>query len=408
MPVVNDSTRELRSNADNCRTDQRPAPGTLTGVNPRGRRDLGIVTAFWAYVALSNILWGATMKASLAAMGVTDVIAPWNARLVQHVLLYPALIGGLSLSRRIGWQPLWRAVPLQLLCGVFFSALARPAMDVAQRVVGFTPWTTLRFPSVSSATDDYPGQEGFEWLASGTTFLLPYVFGLALLAAFDFYRRYRDSQLRTAALERSLSAAHLTALRMQLSPHTLFNLLHTIKGQVAWDPARAQSMIVQLSDLLRRALRVGERELWSLEEELEFVRLYLQLQQQRFADRLVVVVPERGSSPAVWVPSLILQPLVENAVVHGLAHDHAAVTVRVDAQTAGETLLLRVVNSLTPGYIGAASGQDGIGLNNVRERLSIQFAERATFNSGQSADHHWVAEIRMPVLHGLVTETDDS
>ena len=281
-------------------------------------------------------------------------------------------------------------------------------MDVAQRLVGFAPWTTLRFPSVSSATDDYPGQQGFEWLASGTTFLLPYFFCLALLAGFDFYRRYRDSQLRTAALERSLSAAHLTALRMQLSPHTLFNLLHTIKGQIVWDPTRAQSMIVQLSDLLRRALRVGERELCSLEEELEFVRLYLQLQQQRFADRLVVVVPERGSSPAVWVPSLILQPLVENAVVHGLAHDNAAVTVRVDAQTAGETLLLRVVNSLTPGYIGAASGQGGIGLKNVRERLSIQFAERAAFNAGQSADHHWVAEICMPVLHGLATETDDS
>jgi LytS/YehU family sensor histidine kinase len=99
---------------------------------------------------------------------------------------------------------------------------------------------------------------------------------------------------------------------------------------------------------------------------------------------------------------------VENVVVHGLAHDHAAVTVRVDAQTVGETLLLRVVNSLTPGYIGAASGQSGIGLNNVRERLSIQFAERATFNAGPSADHHWVAEICMPVLHGLVTETDDS
>ena len=95
-------------------------------------------------------------------------------------------------------------------------------------------------------------------------------------------------------------------------------------------------------------------------------------------------------------------------MVHGLAHDHAVVTVRIDAQTAGETLLLRVVNSLTPGYIGAASGQGGIGLKNVRERLSIQFAERATFNAGQSAGHHWVAEIRMPVLHGLVTGTDDS
>jgi hypothetical protein len=322
------------------------------------------------------------------------------------VLLYPALIGGLWLSRRIGWQPLWRAVPLQLLCGLFFSALANPAMDVATRVVGYAPWTTLRLPSLTTATDGYPGQPGFLWLASATNFLLPYFFGLALLAGFDFYRRYRDSQLRAAALERSLSAAHLTALRMQLSPHTLFNLLHTIRGHVAWDPDLAQSMIVQLSDLLRRALRVGERELCPLEEELEFVRLYLQLQQRRFADRLVVVVPERGSRPSIWVPSLILQPLVENAVVHGLAHNHAAVTVRVEAQTAGEVLVLRVVNSLTPGYSGAATGEGGIGLKNVRERLSIQFGERATFAAGRSPDENWVAEIRLPVLHGLVTAND--
>ena len=226
----------------------------MTGVNPRGRRDLGLVTAFWAYVALSNILWGASMQASLAAIGVTDVVWPWNARLAQHVLLYPALIGGLWLSRRIGWQPLWRALPLQLLCGVFFSALARPAMGVAQRVVGITPWTMLRFPWVSSATDDYSGQQGFEWLASATCFLLPYFFGLALLAGFDFYRRYRDSQLRTAALERSLSCAPDRAAHATLAAHVVQNLvMHTIKGQIAWDPARAQSMVVQLSDLLRQA-----------------------------------------------------------------------------------------------------------------------------------------------------------
>jgi hypothetical protein len=345
------------------------------------------------------------MQASLAALH-ADVFAPWNARLVQHALLFPALIGCLWVSRRIGWQPLWRAAPLQLLCGVFFSALANPAMDIAERVVGHAPWATLAIPSLSSATDAYAGQQGFEWAASATTFLLAYFFGLALLTGFNLYRGYRDSQLRAAALERSLSAAHLSALRMQLSPHTLFNLLHTIKGHVAWDPPLAQSMIVQLSDLLRRALRIGERELCSLEEELEFARLYLQLQQRRFADRLTVVVPDPGSSPSIWVPSLILQPLVENAVVHGLAHGHAAVTVRVEAQAAGETLVLRVVNSLTPGCIGTASGHAGIGLNNVRERLSIQFGERARFNAGPDRDRYWVAEIRIPLLHGLVSEND--
>ncbi len=404
---MNDSTRSLRGFAD-FRTERGFSPDTLTAIKPLGgiRRDLGLLTVFWAYVALSNVLWGLSMEANLETTGVRNVFTPWNARLLQHLLLYPALIGCLWMSRRIGWQPLWRAAPLQLLCGLFFAALAHPAIDIAERLVGSLPPMTPWFPSINWVIEAYPGQHGFLWLASATIFLSTYFFGVALVTGFDLYRRYSDSQLRSATLERSLSAAHLAVLRTQLSPHTLFNLLHTIKGNVAWDPPLAQSMIMQLSDLLRRALRIGERELCPLEEELELARLYLQLQQRRFADRLRVVVPEPGSSPSIWVPSLILQPLVENAVVHGLAHDHAAVTVRVEAHTAGETLLLRVVNSLPPGYSGAAAGSVGIGLKNVRERLSIQFGGRATFKAGLSPDQNWVAEIRLPVLHGLASEHD--
>jgi LytS/YehU family sensor histidine kinase len=153
---------------------------------------------------------------------------------------------------------------------------------------------------------------------------------------------------------------------MQLSPHTLFNLLHTIRGQISWDPAAAQSMIVQLGDLLRRLLTAGERDFSRLDDELHFVRSYLGLQQRRFADRLTVSVPQ--SAPiAAWVPSLILQPLVENAIVHGIA----------------------------PGKL---QGCAGIGLRNVRERLAIQFADRASFSAMAGYDNVWIAEVRLPLL----------
>ena len=102
------------------------------------------------------------------------------------------------------------------------------------------------------------------------------------------YTRFRNSELQRAALEREWSAARLAALRMQLSPHTLFNLLHTIRGHIEWDPKGAQSMVVQLADLLRRLLNAGERDFSRLADELQFVRLYLELQQKRFADRLTV------------------------------------------------------------------------------------------------------------------------
>src|SRR5260221_13660252 len=176
------------------------------------------------------------------------------------------------------------------------------------------------------------------WLASFVSFLPSYGFGLALVTGLALYTRFRDSELKLAALEREWSTARLAALRMQLSPHTLFNLLHTIRGHIEWDPKGAQSMVVQLADLLRRLLNAGERDFSKLNDELQFVRLYLELQQRRFADRLTVVLPSGQDLPAVWVPSLILQPLVENAVAHGLAGPQGPVTVRISVRLAHEVL----------------------------------------------------------------------
>jgi LytS/YehU family sensor histidine kinase len=241
----------------------------------------------------------------------------------------------------------------------------------------------------------FKGPEPAMWLASATNFELTYGFGLALVTGFGLYQRFRDSQVRSAALERALTSAHLAALRMQLSPHTLFNLLHTIRGQIGWDPAAAQAMVVQLGDLLRRLLSAGERDFSLLTDELRFARLYLELQQKRFADRLTIWMADLDGIPTLWVPSLILQPLIENAVVHGLAGHNGAVEIRVEVTVCGENLLLRVINTIAPNSI---AGHDGIGLRNVRERLHVQFAERAKFTAAAADATNWITEVRMPLL----------
>ena len=359
---------------------------------PGVRQNLIILTVFWIYVACSNVLYANSMQASIAGMGGKHVFAPYSARLLQHLFLYPVLLGCVWSSLRIGWQSLWRKLPLQLLLAFVFAALAQPAMGIGECLSGdpvlrehIMKQGTLAFWNLN----DLP-----MWLATTTTFLLAYGFALALVMGFAFYQRLRDAQLRSAALERALTAANLAALRMQLSPHTLFNLLHTIRGQISWDPAAAQSMIVQLGDLLRRLLTAGERDFSRLDDELQFVRSYLGLQQRRFADRLTVSVPQ--SAPlAAWVPSLILQPLVENAIVHGLAGHEGAVIIRVDAVVNDEMLSLRVVNTIAP---GKPQGCAGIGLRNVRERLAIQFAERASFSAMAGYDNVWIAEVRLPLL----------
>jgi LytS/YehU family sensor histidine kinase len=232
------------------------------------------------------------------------------------------------------------------------------------------------------------------WLASFVSFLPSYGFGLALVTGLALYTRFRDSELRLAALEREWSAARLAALRMQLSPHTLFNLLHTIRGHIEWDPKAAQSMVVQLADLLRRLLNAGERDFSRLADELQFAKLYLELQQRRFTDRLEVELPNPAEIPAVWVPSLILQPLIENAVVHGMAGHQGTVIVRVTVRLVHETILLRVTNTMAQ---DRAAGADGIGLKNVRERMAVQFEGRAALMAGAHGSE-WISEISMPAI----------
>ncbi|MGH7105597.1 MAG: sensor histidine kinase [Acetobacteraceae bacterium] len=369
------------------------------GMASRIRPPLLIVTVFWAYVAATNVLYANSMQESLAVLHVEHFFAAWQSRLLQHLFLYPLLLAGIWGSLRIGWQPLGRRLPLQVLIGGVFAMLAAPALWLGECVTSDLMaqhhMGELRSGGFGGVMHAMAGPELPIWLASAALFFLTYGFALALVSGFDFYRRMRDSQIRTAALERALTAAHLASLRMQLSPHSLFNLLHTIRGHIDWDPDAARTMIVQLGDLLRRLLNAGEREYSRLSDEIQFVRLYLELQQRRFADRLTVEVPQTSELPSAWVPSLILQPLVENAVVHGLAGHQGAVAVRVSAASSRGTLILRVTNTVAA---ERARQEGGIGLRNVRDRLAIQFGERASFQASADDNRQWVAEIRMPLL----------
>jgi hypothetical protein len=378
--------------------DSAPAAGASAAIHGSFRPLLGVLTVFWIYVALSNVMYANNMQASLSVMNIRHVFAPWDARIIQHLVLYPLFILSMRGALRTGWQPLWRTLPLQLLCALGFAVIASPALVLGEYLTGVWNGNTMIHDSMQKEWGSWSGFLTHEvpiWLASITSFLVTYGFGLALVTGFVFYQRLRDSELRSAALERALTQAHLAALRMQLSPHTLFNLLHTIRGHITWDPPAAQAMVVQLGDLLRRLLSAGEREFSRLADELQFVTLYLELQQKRFADRLTIRVPLRADVAPAWVPSLILQPLVENAVVHGLAGHEGPVTIRVEAYVSGERLVLRVLNTIAP---GKAAGLPGIGLANVRERLEVQFAAAATFTAGPAEEDMWLAEIHMPLL----------
>ena len=372
--------------------DEHPSiPSYAGGLNVR--QFFVIVSLFWVYVTMSDVLYAYSMRTGIAKVTNMPLFAAWDARVLQHALLFPFLAVSFWASLRVQWRPMVVAIPLQVILGTAFAAIAYPAMIVSELLLGSPDWHEHAMDHVTSPfyLDSFFLSL---WMASFVSFLPAYGFGLALVTGLALYTRFRNSELHVAALEREWSAARLSALRMQLSPHTLFNLLHTIRGHIEWDPKGAQSMVVQLADLLRRLLSAGERDFTRLTDELQFVRLYLELQQRRFADRLTVILPEPREIFAVWVPSLILQPLVENAVVHGLAGHQGPVVVSVAIQTSQEMLTLRVSNTIAE---NKTPGEEGIGIKNVRERLAVQFEGRAALTTGIHGSQ-WISEITMPEI----------
>ncbi|KFN48983.1 sensor histidine kinase [Arenimonas composti] len=174
--------------------------------------------------------------------------------------------------------------------------------------------------------------------------------------------------------EAQLAQARLAALRLQLQPHFLFNTLNALAELVHVDPARAEAMLLRLSGLLRRALDDGERQRVSLREELDFLDDYLAIQHDLFGDRLRV---ERAIEPAalnVAVPPMLLQPLVENALRHGLAPRPAGGTLRLAATVVGARLHLVVADD---GAGATPPLREGVGLANTRARLASEYGDRA-------------------------------
>jgi len=367
-----------------------PAPVLEDADQFLSRRGVLVFTClFWAYVTITDLVNHEALRIDLNEATSVMFFLPWQQRLMQHVLMLPVLLVCYSIAVRIGWQPPARRVPQQLALALG-SSLLMYWMMLASGVLRHAVFGTYTDPFGIFSRGDWA-----IWVSTTVTALLAYGFGLALITGVAAYRYHHRLQLRNSELRRDWAGARLAALRTQLSPHTLFNVLHTIQARVGGEPEVAQTLIASLGDLLRALLQAGERDFAQLRDEIQFVELYLGLQIGRFADRLTVQVRKGADVPAVWVPSLILQPLVENAVVHGLAGHSGPVRIDVTWDLSVERLQLRVVNSVGP---SDAPGNGGFGLRNVRERLAVQFGGLARLTSEPAGTSSWVAILDLPVL----------
>jgi two-component system, LytTR family, sensor kinase len=200
------------------------------------------------------------------------------------------------------------------------------------------------------------------------------------LDAMHFEAEQRALLLREERLKRLLTEAELKALRTQVDPHFLFNTLNTIADLISSNPEKAERMTERLAECFRYALAKHSRDLSTLDEELDFARHYLEIEQVRFGDRLRVQLSRGDATGSEAIPSLLLQPLLENAIRHGLAPVREGGCVSVHAHREGERLHLRVEDD---GVGLRADVRHGVGLRNVQDRLRTMYAHAAEFLIGE-------------------------
>jgi len=209
---------------------------------------------------------------------------------------------------------------------------------------------------------------------------LLYLATLTLHYLLDAVERGKVAETREAGFRILAQDAELRALRAQLNPHFLFNSLNSISALTTLDPAKARTMCILLSDFLRGSLRMGEKRLVSLAEEVDLLKAYLSIEQIRFGSRLQVAWDLEPGTLDEPIPALLLQPLVENAIKHGIAGLTEGGVVRVASRREGKVLVLEVENPVdddTPVVHGL-----GMGLKQVRSRLQMRFGDRMRFEAG--------------------------
>jgi two-component system, LytTR family, sensor kinase len=225
--------------------------------------------------------------------------------------------------------------------------------------------------------------------------LLIYWVIVAVSIAFNFYRKYRERELRSVELEKRLVQAKLQALQMQLNPHFLFNSLHSISALMHQDVEAADSMIVRLGDLLRAALDNSEAQEVTLRAELDFLKRYLEIEQIRFGERLTVTFEVPAETLEAQVPNLLLQPLVENAVRHGIEPHAKPGRIELRSRRAADRLILEVCDN-GAGLPAGPPAREGVGLSNARARLQTLYAGSHDFEFAEAPGGGLLVRLAIP------------
>jgi signal transduction histidine kinase len=336
-------------------------------------RPLSVVLAIATIAALLSALYRIQSQLTYGRrpnvpMQVLDELVAAYSSALLLLLLLPFIR-----KLRIRRSNLWRVLPAHAGLLIFYSALHTLAMWLIR---------TPLYPILGFGRYEYGSlPERFVMELAADVVLYTLFVGAAHTVWIYFESKEKEEQLVRAQLD---------ALRSQLQPHFLFNSLNAISNLVYEDPRRADEMIGRLSEMLRRTLQMPP--VVPLEEEIRTTELYLDLMQIRFEDRLRVAVDVASDTASTQVPHLLLQPLVENCLRHGVDPTSKRIDIRVAAERDDGRLRLSVADN-GPGF---QAGAEGIGLANTRERLAKLFGGEATLRIGSVNGHGCICEIEIP------------
>lgn len=350
-------------------------------------RRIALVPGAWIVVALVSASQVYLASRSMGHEATFGAVLWWTAPVwLFWVLLTPGVI---VLGRRFPLERgrLARSLPVHAVAAVIFATI---------HLAWWLAWTQRVSPY---AIEDRSLAE-MMWLYVQARFNVSFLVYWAVLGAWHavaYSRRWRQSELDASRLESRLAQARLQALRAQIHPHFLFNTLNAISSLVTRDPGRARELIARLSDLLRLSLeREADQEI-SLRDELEHVEVYLDIEQTRLGDRLRIEFAIDPETLDARVPNLVLQPLVENAVRHGVGPLGTAGRLSVQARRADGRLELRVENDAPPEAMADSdAGRIGVGLGNTRERLSELYGRDHELSVTRTEDGTVLALVEIP------------
>lgn len=354
-----------------------------------------VTIPYWCYLTVWRVFNFQLMTSGNPGI----IIAPPHLRFAQHLLLLPLLV----VLYRVALQSLgmvapgWRKWLLQGALALLFSLLARPILVglVVLETGDFALWNEL-----------FDSQFGLRmsldlWLSSASDFLLSYGAGLLLILGVRTHLDLKAETARSAYLLDRWTEGRLHALRVRVNPHFVVNTLKTTQSLVTQAPRRAEQILQHLAGLMQRTLLESGNELVPVHTEAECLRAYLEIQKLRFPELLNFRVDVAADAAQCMVPSMILQPVVEDAIVRNAGQRreplHLAVQIARD-QDAVELVLRGNCD---------ARGADGTGTNNMiagtLERLRALFGDRHEVTLSDSRDRTVLARLRMPAIQGAAT-----